>query len=91
MCEGFVCLFRCFTCILQESGQRIQVLYDSTEKYRKTVGSVITKMFVRRFPDGLSSVSTDDLLSWELWPVCISIHSKFYATVAYSYIPCTQA
>jgi hypothetical protein len=66
-----------FTHMLQESGERLQMLYDNTEKYRKTVASVLTRMFLRRFTGGLSSVSADILLSWELWPLCISIHSKF--------------
>ena len=62
---------------MQLGSEELRQLYDSTDKYRKIVGSVLSKMFAKQFPHGLISVSMVDLLNWESWPVCISIYSKF--------------
>jgi hypothetical protein len=68
----------CFICLfLQQSSEQLRKLYDSTDKYKKIVGSVLSKMFSRQFPHGLTAVSTSELLNWESWPVCLSIHSKY--------------
>lgn len=44
---------------------------------REIVGNTLVKMFAKNFPHGLESVSEDQLLDWDLWPVCIDIHRKF--------------
>ena len=62
---------------MQQGSDELRQLYDSTDKYRKIVGSLLSKMFAEQFPHGLMSVSMADLLNWESWPVCISIYSKF--------------
>ena len=46
------------------------------EKYREIGGNTLVKIFAKEFPHGLESVSEDQLLDWELWPVCIFIHRK---------------
>ena len=52
------------------------------DKYREIVRNTLEKRFAKEFPHGLESVSEYQLLDWELWPVCITIHRKYFWLVS---------
>ena len=57
--------------------EQLEQLYSKTKKYRETVGKVLSKIFAKQFPHGIKKVTIDDLLKWDMWPVCISIYSEY--------------
>lgn len=58
-------------------------LYDSAGKYKETVNRVVTKIFSNKFPRPLEEVTIDNLLDWDLWPICITIQSTFVVNKFY--------
>lgn len=54
----------------------VKRLHKSALKYREVVDTVIAKMFAKKYPHGVESVSIHELLRWQYWPIFITIYSK---------------
>ena len=62
-------------------GAHIEKLYKSAPKHKKVVGHLLSKIFSKEFTDDVTEVSLKNLLNWDMWPICLSIHSKAWRDV----------
>jgi hypothetical protein len=56
--------------------EKIKSLYCSTDRYRSAVGSILKNLLDKRFQCCHDTVSVSSLLSWDAWPVCLSIYNS---------------
>lgn len=54
----------------------VKLLHECAVKHRGVVDKVIAKIFDKEYPRGIESVSIEELLRWQYWPIFINIYSK---------------
>lgn len=68
-----------------QSEEQIQKMY----KYTKNQSSqafmckFVDEVFNKVFPFDPESISLENLLDWNLWPIFITIHSMYTASISY--------
>ena len=64
---------------MKDTADSVTKLYSSSssQKKKEAVGKILQTLLTKQYPDDISSITLDQLLKWDLWPILIVVFSEF--------------